>query len=261
MNPALSDFIDLMEGDEGPMGKPIGTIVLQMSSLIVYLDSEGVIQWSTSAGYHNWNAHFGEIQSSISYWESVCNKVFKPSDAYIYKSLLAEGYARILDDRDYQMALSAIEAGKDGIQKHGSEILKQQYLLSSFLCALVTGLAIIIIVINKKNVALILNNRVELYEIMLASLFGGIGAFVFSSLKIKTYKPELVISKELHRIDGGLRVVYGIITGVIAVLAVKSNFALGFLPTHSMYTLCFIGIIAGASDMLIPNLIKKVESQ
>ncbi len=244
------------------MGRRIKIVILQTETFVVYLDEDEVIQWYTD-GYSEFNDEFGAIANKISYWESLVNKTFTKADAYDYKCLLAEAYARILDDGNADMANSIIETTVQRIKKHGSELLKQTYILSALGFTLIL-IASLIACSLFKNVLLSKFITPDGYEILMTSLFGGIGAFVFVIFRLKEYKPEIEISRRIHQIDGFLRIFYGIISGLVICIAIKANIVFGFLkevPAQTTYFSFFLGIIAGASEVLIPNLVKQMEGE
>ncbi|HEV8511821.1 MAG TPA: hypothetical protein VGQ59_01000 [Cyclobacteriaceae bacterium] len=246
----------------GPLGKNIKTIILQSTDFIVFLDEDETIEWSTEDDYSGFHTAFGSVQNRISHWESLCNKLFSKKEAYDYKAVLAEGYARILDDKDINLANDVLDLTIYRIKKHGKEILKQYYILSCFICTLLVISAIAIVIIQKKECLMLINE--DNFQILLTSLFGGIGAFVFATLRLTKYEPELTVPVKIYIIDGMLRVFYGIIAGMIVAIGIKSNLVLGIInqvKVPSIYLTVFIGLIAGASEFIIPNLIKQVESK
>ena len=103
----------------------------------------------------------------------------------------------------------------------------------------------------------------DIYRIFLMGLFGGIGAFVSTMIRVKKYEAEITLGKNVHRLDGFLRIVYGLFAGVIISLGIKSNIIFGFIKdsTQNSFVELFIGIIGGASEIILPNIIKKVEEK
>lgn len=255
------DFDTLKAGDTDTiLGKVIKEVILTSNTFVVYLDINNTIQWSTSS-HTKWGENFGKIQNQVSYWESLCNKLFKPKDAYDCKTLLAEAYARMLDEGDDKSAQEIIDQTVDRIKKQGREILRQQYILSSLITS---GLIVIIIILTALNKShLIKYISYDAYRIFLTGLFGGIGAFISTMLRAKNYEAEITLDKNVHRLDGFLRIIYGLIAGVVISLAIKSNIVLGFIKDadKNNFIEIFIGMIGGASEIILPSIIKKVEDK
>ncbi|WP_435523518.1 hypothetical protein [Chryseobacterium indoltheticum] len=131
--------------------------------------------------------------------ESIANKLFNEKESYDYKCLLAEAYARILDDKNIDAAIAIIENTKNRIEKQGKEILKQNYIVVSLLFTLIICLFLIIFVFIKPFLGEYINE--SKYQVIITSLFGGVGAFVFTIIRLKTHNlPEVVISKTSSQI-------------------------------------------------------------
>ena len=251
----------LKAGDiDNALGKTIKELILASDTFIVYLDSDNTIQWSAT-GHEQWGQDFGKIQNQVSLWESISNKLFDANDSYAYKALLAEAYGRMFDGGNDASAQDIIDQTVERIKKQGKEILRQQYILSSLFTMILVVVFIFAIVMNKS--ALINRISYDGYRILLTGLFGGVGAFVSTMLRAKNYEAEIALGKTVHRIDGFLRIVYGVIAGVVISLGIKSNIILGFIKdaNKNSFVEIFIGAIAGASEVLLPNIIKKIEDK
>jgi hypothetical protein len=82
-------------------------------------------------------------------------------------------------------------------------------------------------------------------------------------VRARNYIAELSSSRRIHKIDGALRIIYGLMAGMIISLGIKSNIILGFVNSidNHIFKLSFFGAIAGASEILLPNIIKQIEDQ
>jgi hypothetical protein len=173
------NFNNLKIADAGPTGSKIKKFIFQDDDCIVYIDECDEILYAAKQG--PLHEAFGGIQNRISYWESICNSLFSDKETYDYKCLLAEGYARILHQKNKDTANDIINLTKERIIKHGQEILKQAYILAASCCTLFLVLIIIGLIVFKQCLMPPLNH--DSYEIALTTLFGGIGAYVFATLR------------------------------------------------------------------------------
>ncbi len=254
------DFSELKAGDIDPyFGKKIKEIILSSNTFIVFMDEDDVIQWATSG--HAECENFGEIQNQISYWESISNRLFTKQESYDYKSLLAEGYARVLDEGKLENAQKIIAQTVERIERHGKEVLRQKYLMAGLTSSAVIAVLIILTIFLKGFLLNILDRNV--LAICLSGLMGGMGAFVSSMIRSKNYNPDITISKQIHVIDGVLRIIYGVIAGAIIAIGIKANIIFGFINEldKSIYVTTFLGAIGGASELLLPNIIKQIEDK
>jgi hypothetical protein len=252
------DYTDLKRGDVIPeRNRKIKEIIGEDKHFIVYLDDKDIICWDVDKTYKTsdkkFGKEFGNIENQISFWESNCNRLFNKKESFDYKCLLAEGYARMLDARDDKTANSIIKSTSERIKVQGEQILRQNYLLASFRATCIVIILLIIFIIMKEYI------RKDIYEICLTGFMGGIGGFISSMLRAAHYKPILSYGKRIHRMDGYLRIVYGLIGGAIVAIGVKANIIFGFLDSEkkSLFSLYFLGAISGASEQLLPNIINQ----
>lgn len=255
------DYSILKIGDFDPsLGRKIKEIIFSSDSFIVYIDTEDIICWATD--HHKvFGENFGNISNQISNWESLCNRLFSKQDSYDYKCLLAEGYARMLDEGNDQMAQKIIDQTAERIKQQGMQILRQDYLISSLISTCLVVLFLFLSVIFKKLIFQFVDRSI--YEILLTSYFGGLGAFISTMIRARNYNAEISSSRRIHRIDGVLRIIYGLIAGVMISLGVKANILFGFLNSvdKNIYVLSFLGAIGGASEMLLPNIIRQFDDK
>lgn len=247
-------------GQVAPLGKKIKDIVFRSDELIIYMDEEDTIQWYR-VSCDNFPDNFGEIQNKVSDWESKVNKIFDKKDAYDYKFLLAEAFTRIFHDKSISQARDIIDRVARRVDKQGKELLKQYYAITSLAAAIFVCLLIWLSKYHKTFIET--RYGIAEYEIWMTMLFGGIGAFIFTIVRLRKYKADIEISKFVHILDGALRLFYGIIFGLVMAIAIKSNLLLGFLNQidRSIYVSIFLGVCAGASEIIIPSLIKQIETK
>jgi hypothetical protein len=248
-------YSDLKAGDRDPyLGRMIKEIIMSSNDFIVFIDDQDTIQWATS-GIELKN-DLGKIQNKISQWESTCNRFLPKKDAYEYKSLLAEGYARLFDERKLGSAEIIVNQTIDSIKKRVNVLLEQQYLYGSLIPIIIITIAIIYTLINK---TLVYNFFQDAFDIYCCGIVGGVGGFISTMIRMKNYKADIETTKKIHLIDGMLRVIYGIIAGCVIALGIKSDIIFGFVKEKSLYTMLFLSMIGGASEIILPNIIKQVE--
>lgn len=253
--------MDLKAGDAEPsLGKTIKEIIVSDTDFVVYMDTDGGIQWVTSTEI---GSDFGKIQNQISYWESICNKLFTKEDkeeGYAYKALLAEGLARILHNNNRDDAQSIIDSTSANITKQGTQILRQEYIKASLAATgVVLSAVLIVFAIQEHSPVRFSGNALV---IVLTALCGGIGSFVSTMSGLTAYSPDISLSKKIYWFDGALRVAYGVLAGFIIALGIKANLVLGTIGTdHNIYAIPFMGLLSGASEKILPSIIGKMEEK
>lgn len=255
-----NDFYSYEVNQKGPLGKKIQVLIMRAKDYIVYIDEDGEIQYSCFDGKHDSKA-LGEVQNLVSLWETIINRIFNPKEALAYKGLLAEAYARVFDGSDLSEARLIVDRTALQVNKNGGEILKQRYIIACFeMTLLIICLGAILAFLHYRLPCLV---KEGFYQMMIVTLCGGIGAFVFATLRLKNYTPDIHVSKNIHQLDGRMRVFYGIIAAFVLWLGIKSNTVLGFIDEGNtgLAVQALLGVMAGASEVIIPNLIRQVESK
>jgi hypothetical protein len=255
------DYTTLRIGDKPrKLGRKIKEIISKEKTHIVYLDENDVICTSKDNKVML-TKDFGNIQNLISFWESICNSLFSKPVAFEMKCLLAEGYGRMFEKNDYSAALKIVKQTSVRIRHMGEQVLRQDYVVSSLITASVIILILFLTVIFKGYILRHINSLI--YEVFITALFGGIGAFLSTMIRARNYKGDISTSRQIHKIDGFLRIIYGLIAGVIIGIGIKADILFGFLNLSgtSTYVLPFLGAIGGASEFLLPNIIKQFDME
>jgi len=209
------DFSTLNTGDTDPtLNKVIKTIIYCTDCCIVYIDANNQIQWSDKIERVE-DDKFGFVVNKMSYWESICNKVFKDGTGYENKCLLAEGAARAY--ANYNSKDRTTEANEilditiNKIKIEAENILRNAYVMSA-----VVSFTIVIILFSVEELLkkqIISNFSYDWHSVLQTAMVGGIGAFVSAITRAKDFKPEIVVDAKIHVLDGVLRIILGIITG------------------------------------------------
>ncbi|WP_111672810.1 MFS transporter [Algoriphagus litoralis] len=255
-------FGNYNKGDIDPTtGYPIKYIPYQTSNLCISIDSELNLNWNASEEL-NFIPDFGEIISQVNLADSIVDRIFsRKKNRIAYKKILAEVLSRALEDSDSKSARNILKEVNSRILQHSQEEIRINYILSAFFSVITVGLLIILSIVFEKDILNFLGNDKNTFTIIIATLLGGIGAFITSFFRFQNYKGSIIAGLFIHRLDGSLRVFYGLIAGMTICLAIKGKVFAGFADTQSTWLIYFFAVVAGASEALIPNLIKQTEKE
>jgi hypothetical protein len=254
------DYKKFKRGEEGPIkGSKIIEIISRTHDYIIYIDENNNLLWSANDSINIFDG-FGYIRNEVSSLELVVNRLFKGKEAFEFKVILGSVLNRIVCGHKKEEVEKALISVKELITKQGCEILKQSYIYSDVASTVIVMLSIVYTILQKEFLVSILGNTN--YEIILVSLFGGIGSFIFTNLRLSKYKADINLNKNTHILDGCLRIFFGVISGIFVVLGIKGNLIFSLIEKNNVryFSEAFICIVAGASDVLIPNLIRQVEN-
>jgi hypothetical protein len=255
-------FLELQEGDRHKecIGV-VSTIVFRTSRFIVYIDNRKRIAYARSADYGQDPADFGIVINKVDELENLASKALL-GDSMSCKAQVAQGLVRVLDEGNGDSALNYLNKLYDGIHQDARHALKARYMLASLVSTLILILIVVLLWINR---TFIINQvNVNAFQILLAACCGGIGAFISTFVRSLNFDADVKLSPVIYYLDGFLRIFFGVIAGAVLSLAIKANVILGFITEQDIISLaliCFFSMIAGASERLIPSIIKKIEQE
>ncbi len=254
-------LLELVAGDIEPIcGNKIKELVIKSDTFIVYLDENDGIYWATD-GHEENISDYGLVMNRVRELESLNERILKGKELNTYNYLVAEEIARLFDDSKPDNAITVLNEAERKIKIYGNNKNRLLYIISSLSFTLTISLFIFLIFAFRNSIITNLNRSA--YEIIITSLFGGLGAFISVFFRSNNYEPDISLGRSVHILDGVLRNFYGCIAGLFIILGIKSNIIMGFLNKNqeSLILFCFIALVAGASESLIPSLIKQVEGK
>ena len=246
------------------MGLKIKLIIFSNDTCIVFMDEKDVIQWTCDEEYQK-DTEFGLIINKMSYWESLCNKLFEKNLCYENKCLLAEGVSRVFIDRTttdrFQVANEILDTTIHKIKIEGENILRNAYVKSSIFSFV--ALVILLVVEECCKRVIVSNLGYDWHSLCQTAMVTGVGSFVSAITRAKDFKPDIIVDKKIHILDGVLRIVLGVLTGVFVWLGIKSNLIFSFLNNarKGEYIILFLGMTSGISERILPSIIKQFEKK
>jgi hypothetical protein len=256
-------LIDLIVGDPDPAGGgKIQTIVFQGADCIVYLDQSNGINWETGEDYSGFPHDFGLISNRVLILEGITKNLFSGKKLTAINYLLAQGLARVIDDKNTKNAKEILDEFETSLSEQGRQLLKIEFIIASFFTTMFVILMLCLTWLFRCYFSLALGTNA--FALILAAYCGGIGAFVSSFIRTLNFTGDIRVPKNIYSLDGSLRIFYGLIAGFIIALAIISNVLLGIVNDFegsSLSLICFLATIAGASESFVPSIIKKVEEK
>lgn len=255
---------NLKVGDIEPiLGLKICEIIFKQYDFIVYLDDKDEMNWVTYEGYEQskYPDDFGHVTQKIEYLSYISSNLFKSRDKLNFNRMLGEAITRLLDDGNTKYATQMLDNIENVIIEKAKLRHRIIYVVSSIITTIILGL--IIFVMHIECIWFCFPIEPHIHTIISASLFGGIGAFLFAFFRYQSYNPHPSSNNYVNIIDGALRNFYGIIGGLLVALGIKAEVIFGFInieSNDSKYLLYFLCMIAGASEVFIPYLISRVEN-
>jgi hypothetical protein len=258
----VEDYSGYIEGDyEASLGKIIKTLIVASESFIVYIDQENSVEWSYNNNYEGSNTFlekFSIIVNKIGLLEELSKGKFKKQEEMdAFRRLLGESMGRLLNEKNDKNALVILDSAEQLLNSYS----RQTLIKFASISALIILILEIFLWLNHKNLWNLLNWLDGLYYPIFFSLSGGIGGFIFLMIRSKKLEIEPSLDEYLYKWEGVLRVIYGIISAFIVYLGIKTKLIFGNIDQNSAHLILLICLLSGASEKIIPSIIKKIEDK
>ena len=254
------------EGDDVPeLNKKVEMLIISTPEFYVFLDEEFYVQWMTKDG-PVWSDGTDEVINRVSYLETISTTHFSglPSEKRElaeFRRLLGEAVARALD-ANIDAAKDLLDKSETLLQERSTQRARAWYLTAAGLAACVPLVLAVVLWLSRAHFRVWLGNAG--FDVTFGAALGGIGALVSTIFNVRKINLNASFGPALHYIEGIARVVTGTIGGALVCLAIKGNLLLGGFnaisePTIRVACLFTLALLAGSSERIVPNFIKKME--
>jgi len=91
---------------------------------------------------------------------------------------------------------------------------------------------------------------------------GSIGSFISVALNLKNLEIDPDAPAMISVISGVSRIMIGMIGAVLVYFLIRADILLGIISqSNSVFAILAISVVAGFSETLVPNILRKMESQ
>lgn len=256
----VDDYSSFCDGDFEPsLNKTIRTLIYHTKTYIVYLDQDLYVEWGTNALYGDYPPEFGRVTNKMAHLEALSMTLLSGVYLKAFRRLLGESLARALGEGKVDNALAILDQAEAYMNARSRERARIWYLSSSSLVTIVVLLAVFSSWLFKNEAAGRIGRTT--FEILLGAGMGSLGALLSIITRSNQISMDASAGKPVHYLEAAARVIVGMIGAGIVALAIKANIILGTINSlNSLTLLIVVCIIAGASERIVPNLIKHIES-
>ena len=260
----IEDFSPYKEGVIfDPLNKLIKILMVNNGDYIVFLDEELYVHRYYNTVYKE--SHLAEDYSEVvvrqSNLESISQLLLKKSQLEVFRRLLGESIARLLQDSDSKSANVMLDKAEVFLTERSRERARMWYLSASVTATTIMLTGGLLLWANRQGVAAGLKLGDSAIDVMLGAAAGSLGALISILQRSDELETDVSAGRSVHYFEGAVRILVGVMAGLIFALAIKSNILLGAVnkSEQALAILLIISIIAGASERLLPNLIKQIE--
>jgi hypothetical protein len=258
---SVEDFSPFCEGDTEPrLNKTIKVLIDSAPEYIVYLDEELYVEWAYIRLPVEMPTGFDNIANRIGHLETLSITQLTKVQREPFARLLGEAMARVIGGGTEEEAIAVLENAETYLNSRGTENARLWYLGGA---GILSGLSLVLAVGLLAIRSQIQNPQLlAAVSILAGAMMGGIGAFLSISARAESIRLDPVAGERIHRIEGMVRVAVGLLGALFLALAIKANLILGLSQTwpHPFLALLIFCIVAGASERMVPGLIKNMES-
>ncbi len=265
VRPVSSEYKQYKEGEKcEELNKTVHMLVVSTPDFFVFLDEDLYVQWLTKGDFDTSRA--GEVLNHISYLETISTTHFSGLPRQLkelaeFRRLLGECLARAFDG-NLHSAHELLQSTEELLHERSAQRARQWYLSAAGLAALVPFFGALILWGFRGQFRQTLG--LTAFDVLLGVCLGGIGALVSTIVRVRKVNLNAAFGPNLHCIEGVARIVTGSIGAGLVTLAIKGNLLFGSFnaiaePSMRLACVCVVALVAGTSERIVPNLIKKVE--
>jgi hypothetical protein len=255
----VADFGTYCEGDLEPtLNKRINALIDCTNDYIVYLDDDLYVEWSFTHDHGDSPDGFDEVANRIGHLETLSITQLSRDQREPFARLLAEAMARILGDRDEGKAEAVLDKAEAYLKARGTENARRWYLQGSGIVALMALAVAAMLLLIRSRVAN--PGWLGALDIMIGTAMGSLGALISIGSRAESIHLEPVAGPKIHKFEGMVRLMAGMAGAFFAALAIKADLLLGVFQSlsHPFLALIVACIVSGASERLVPGLIRKM---
>jgi hypothetical protein len=252
---------DLSEGDFDPVTKTVIKVFIYADNgFTVYLDEHHSVHCSGSDDAR-YPERAVEVFNRVSYLETLSIPLQGSDSLLAVRRLLGDAVARMVSDLRTDGAMRMLDTAEAYFHARRAELARMWYLSAAgAVAALLTLLAMGLWLMRPWLIGSLGIGRAA-FEVALTTCCGGIGAFMFILRKSEVIRMEVGAGRLIHYFEGEARAVAGMAGGLVVSLALQGDIFSGLSAklSHPLAFMLVLGLAAGASEKLVPNLVGRVE--
>ena len=230
------------------LGVVVATIIFDTDECVVYLDTDLDTWWDTDQEI---TPEIGKAINRVAELESIPLDGLSMSVRLAFRTMVAEGAARALDDENNVSAQLIHDRAEEFIKARLAELARSWYLTTGLVALVLSGIAMTLVwffVSPPQYVA---------FGLCLAA--GALGAAFSLISRIASFPLDPAAGQRLHRLEASARVLAGMVGAFVAFLALNAKIVFPTLVDAGLAPLLLVSFVAGISERFVPNLVQRVE--
>jgi hypothetical protein len=237
-------------------------ILKEPGQFIVFLDEEFFLHW----WYYNFEYRkqvkgYSEIVLRAASLEATSILLLKGKQLEAFRRVLGESIARLLHDKKPDNARTSLDQAEEFMRARSQERARVWYLSASLVATLPVIIFGFFLWKYRLGIASYFGFGEGAIHVLLGATMGALGALISVLLRSDKLEIDVSAGPPVHYFEGAVRILLGMTAGLLFSLAVKSDVLLSAInrSEKALTILLVIALIAGASERLLPSLIKQLE--
>jgi hypothetical protein len=247
-----------IQGERYQGGALIDYLIWVDDNIIVFLDENRGLWYDFECA--DVPEGFEHIRTRITVLTAIDTSHLKRETITSFRELLGNAVVCAVSEKNMEAANTSLDKADEFIKARNGEAARFWYVTSSFAVTLVVLVLAGIIAVTQKYLDEWFGPGFK--ECALGACAGGLGAFLSVLLRIGQSPLDVSAGRKMHFLEGAGRVVVGMIGAFFVLLAYQLNLvftAIAAVESMRIYGIGLIGIVAGVSERLVPDLIRQVE--
>jgi len=232
------------------VGVVVSTIIFDTDECVVYLDADLNTWWDTEQVI---TPEIGKALNRVAELESIPLDGLSTSVKLAFRTMVAEGAARALDDEDNASAQLMHDRAEAFIKARLSELARSWYLTTGLVALVLSGIAMTLV--------WFFVSPPEYVTFGLCLATGALGAAFSLISRIASFPLDPAAGRRLHVLEASARVLAGVVGAFVAFLALNAKIVFPTLvdADAGLAPLLLVSFVAGISERFVPNLVQRVE--
>jgi hypothetical protein len=236
----------------------ISQIIFITDDFIVFLDTNRDTYWWCTERYGKaLPSTIAPILNRVAELEAIPIDSLPHERRLAFRTLVAEGVARALEQRDPASAVAAHDRAEAYVKDRLKEVTRSWYLTVAILGLCISGL--LMALLQCAGVAGWIGRPATDFSVQL--LAGCLGSGFSIITRVGGLQLDPAAGRSLHLKEAFARLLAGIVGALVVRLAISSGQILPVFANANSATLVLLCLVSGVSERLLPNLISKIDGK
>jgi hypothetical protein len=238
-------------------------LIMASRNYVVWLDKNGDVDWRTTPQWDKKldaefkNGELSAVLNQVAELHSYPVRRLTDRKKRSFRVMIGEGLARAFEFDPKNAKEMLTKAGEYALTRN-QELARIWYLGAATIATGFVAFFALVGWLLRDDINLIFGT--EASRLGFLSCAGAFGSLFSIISRVGRADLDPASGRTLHLVEGCARIVIGVLGSAIVLLAMKVGLILSMLNEKGTSALLLVALVAGASERLVPTVIKQVES-